>query len=186
MADVDTSDDTTLYRRDWLYLVFILVIAAYTGGLIALHEFDSARFAAIVDLLVGVPLAPPQLFGQDCTVAEQAAGLLIIRHVNLLTLPMIAASALYHTVDRRALAKPVSKENLVFSAACWVALPAWLAASCAPEWLGGISSGIVVLMQDFSLGAAIYAVLLLSLCNGVSYLPAAGLLRLFRPAKVVP
>jgi hypothetical protein len=41
-------------------------------------------------------------------------------------------------------------------------------------------------MQDFSLGAAIYAVLLLSLCNGVSYLPAAGLLRLFRPAKVVP
>ncbi len=170
---MDEDDDTTLYRRDWLYLLFILLIAAYTGGLIALYEFAPERFAAL-------PL-PLQALGYVCAESQD-----LIQHVNLLALPMIAASILYHVIDRRALGKPVSKGNLAFSAACWLALPPWLAASCEPAWLGDVSSGLVILMQDYSLGALIYAALLLSLCNGVSYLLAAGLLGLFRPPRVVP
>ena len=74
--------------------------------------------------------------------------------------------------------------NWILCLTSLVFLPLLVLMGCSPDWATGLPSkyqGLVSFTLHDSVGGAVYALLLVIFSNGVSYLPALVLARLFKP-----
>ncbi|MDP6707724.1 MAG: hypothetical protein QF893_15380 [Alphaproteobacteria bacterium] len=175
------SDGTELATRDWLALAYLLLVAAYTGFLILALELWPELFLAWSALLEPVTLSPERLFGDACAAEAGAKGHLVIQQLNLLITPTLVAYTAYNWIEFARGRERMGGLNWLFSLGSLVALPGLVTVGCWAGWgddLGPKYHGLIALMHGYSAGAILYAVMLVSLTNGVSYLPAALLARL--------
>ncbi len=175
---VSAGDDITLKGRDWLFVLFLLVIAAYVALLILAFELSPEAFATGVALLDALPIDPMRLARIDCAVSEPGPGLAVIQRINLLVLPLLAVGLVYNTVDLRRRAEPLPVGNWLLSLISLAALPALLATACPVLWQDKVPALLaegIAFMHAHAAAAAIYALVLLSLCNSVTLIPAAVL-----------
>lgn len=185
---VSAGDDITLTGRDWLFVLFLLVIAAYVALLILAFELSPEAFAAAVALLDILPLDPLRLAQLDCAVSEPGPGLAVIQRINLLVLPLLAVGIVYNTVDLRRRTEPLPLGNWLLSLISIALLPALLASACPALWqdkVPALLADAITFLHSHSAATAIYALVLLSLCNSVTLIPAALLRWLVPKRKVV-
>jgi hypothetical protein len=181
------SDDISLKGRDWLFVLFLLAMAAYVALLILAFELSPEAFAAGVALLDVLPLDPFRLAQLDCAPGEPGPGLAVIQRINLAVLPMLAVGIVYNTVDLRRRAEPLPVGNWLLSLISIALLPALLATACPSLWQDKVPPLLaegITFAHAHTAAAAIYALVLLSLCNSVSLIPAA-LLRWVVPRRKV-
>jgi hypothetical protein len=179
--DATTEDETGLAVRDWLALAYLLLVAAYTGFLILALELRPELFLAWATLLESVALRPMQMLGLDCAAEAGAKGHLVIQQLNFLIPPTLLAYTAYNWIEFARGRERMGGLNWLFSLGSLAALPGLVTVGCWAGWgddLGPKYEGLIALMHRYSAGAILYAVMLVSLTNGVSYLPAAFLARL--------
>jgi hypothetical protein len=173
---MSARDDIALRGRDWLFLLFLLAAAAYVALLILAFELSPEAFAAGVALLDALPLDTLRLARIDCAVSEPAPGLALIQRINLLVLPMLAIGIVYNTLDLRRRAQPLPLGNWLLSLISLAALPALLASACPALWQDKVPALLaegIAFAHAHTAAAAVYALVLLSLCNSVTLIPAA-------------
>ena len=175
-------DDTLLTISDWLALAYLAVLAGYTGLLIALKELWPNTFAAWAGWLDAVPLDPVRLLGHACPAGDPAAGYPIVLQLNILILPTLLAYSAYNTVEFRRKRDRMDTMNWILCLGSLLFLPLLVLMGCSPDWGEGLSTihrGLVSFVLEESAGGAVYALLLVIFSNGVSYLPALVLARIF-------
>ncbi len=177
-----THEDTPLTTWDWLALAYLAVLAGYTGFVIALKELWPDTFAAWAGWLDAVPLDPLRLLGHTCSTGDPAAGYPIVLQLNILILPTLLAYSAYNTVEFRRKRDRMDTTNWILCLGSLLFLPLLVLMGCSPDWGEGLSTkyrGLVSFMLEESVGGAVYALLLVIFSNGVSYLPALVLARMF-------
>jgi len=175
-------EDAPLMTSDWLALAYLVVLAGYTGFLIALKELWPDTFAAWAGWLDTVPLDPLRLLGHACPAGDPAAGYPIILQLNVLILPTLLAYSTYNTVEFRRKRDRMDITNWILCLGSLLFLPLLVLVGCSPDWAEGLSTkyrGLVSFMLEESAGGAVYALLLVIFSNGISYLPALVLARIF-------
>ncbi len=173
---VSVRDDILLKGRDWLFVFFLLAIATYVVLLILAYELHPEAFAVGVTMLDALPLDPFCLVRLECGSSEPGPGLVLVRRINLLVLPTLVAGLVYNTIDLRHRLEALPLGNWLFSLISLAALPALLVTGCPVLWqeqvLPVLAEGIAF-AHAHTAAAAVYAIVLLSLCNSVTLIPAA-------------
>ena len=129
-----------------------------------------------------VPLDPLRLLGHACPISDPATGYPIALQLNILILPTLLAYSAYNTVEFRRKRDRMGMTNWIFCLGSLLCLPLLVLMGCSPDWGEGLSTkyrGLVSFMLEESAGGAVYALLLVIFSNGVSYLPALMLARIF-------
>jgi hypothetical protein len=132
--------------------------------------------------LDAVPLDPLRLLGHTCSTGDPAAGYPIVLQLNILILPTLLAYSAYNTVEFRRKRDRMDTTNWILCLGSLLFLPLLVLMGCSPDWGEGLSTkyrGLVSFMLEESVGGAVYALLLVIFSNGVSYLPALVLARMF-------
>ncbi len=175
---MSVRDDIPLKGRDWLFVFFLLGIATYVVVLILAYELHSEAFAVGVAVLDALPLDPFCLVRLECGSSEPGPGLVLVRRINLLVLPTLVVSLVYNTVDLRRRGEALPPGNWLLSLISFAVLPALLVTGCPVLWqekvLPVLAEGIAF-AHAHTAAAAVYAVVLLSLCNSVTLILAAVL-----------
>ncbi|MDP6952880.1 MAG: hypothetical protein QGF53_08985, partial [Alphaproteobacteria bacterium] len=120
---MSARDDISLTGRDWLFVLFLLSIAAYVALLILAFELRPEAFAAAATLLDALPLDPLRLARLDCAANEAGPGLAVAQRINLAVLPMLAVGLVYNTIDLRRRTEPLPAGNWLLSLISLAALP---------------------------------------------------------------
>ena len=175
---VSVRDDIPLKGRDWLFVLFLLAIATYVALLILAYELHPEAFAVGVAVLDALPLDPFRLVRLECGSSEPGPGLVLVRRINLLVLPAFAAGLVYNAVDLRRRGEALPPGNWLLSLISFAALPALLVTGCPVLWQEQVPPMLaegIAFAHAHTAAAAVYAVVLLSLCNSVTLIPAAVL-----------
>ena len=188
---VSVRDDILLKGRDWLFVFFLLAIATYVALLILAYELHPEAFAVGVAVLDALPLDPFRLARFECGWSEPGPGLVLVRRINLLVLPALAAGLVYNTIDLRRRVEALPPGNWLFSLISLAALPVLLATGCPVLWQEQVPPVLaegIAFVHAHTAAAAVYALVLLSLCNSVTLIPAAVLRWIVprRKGEVVP
>ncbi len=181
--EAPAREDTLLTTTDWLALAYLGVLVGYTGLLILLKELWPEAFAVWAEWSDAVPLDPLRLLGRACTGEAPAVGQSLVPPLNLLIVPTLIAYGAYNTLEFRSKRERMDALNWVLALGSLVFLPLLVLMGCSPDWVEGLSSkyqGLGRFMLEESAGGAVYALLLVIFSNGISFLPASVLARLFR------
>ncbi len=164
-------------------LGYLVALVLYTAVVIALNERWPDAYAAWDARLLANAIDPLSLLGAACPIEAPSAGRPIVQHLNVLIIPTIVAYTAYNTVEFCNKRDRMDALNWMLCLGSLIFLPALVFTGCSPDWLDLSTTkyeGMLGFMLTESAGAAVYALLLVIFTNGVSYLPALLLTRLFR------
>jgi hypothetical protein len=177
------SQETQLTAWDWLALAYLILVACYTSLLIAAKMLWPDTFAVWAGWLNTVPLDPLLLLGHACPTGDPATKASVIPQLNLLILPTIVVYSAYNASEFRNQRDRMNALNWLFCISSLVILPLLVLNACSADWIADLTPKyrlLISFMVEDSAGGAIYALLLIIFTNGVSYLPALLLSRIFK------
>ena len=178
--EAPAREKTLLTTSDWLALLYLAALAGYTGLMITLKELWPDAFAAWAS--AAVPLDALRLLGLACPAGDPAAGYPIIPQLNILIPPTLLAYTAYNTLEFRHKRDRMDALNWILCLGSLFCLPLLVLMGCSAGWGEGLPSkyrGLIRFMLEESTGGAVYALMLVIFTNGVSYLPAMVLARIF-------
>ena len=176
---------------DWLALALLLVCAVYVGVLIILLHHWRDTFDLVQGWVDGLPFSPNRLLPFAYAPRELAPpGYLVTRQVNLLLAPLVGYYLVFRiradTIGR----EPISGLDLLFGVASILLLPLLIVvANHLPETSATALLGDRVVRAFYaftssnSVGGAAYLLGCVILINGITYLPAYVISRLFGRIK---
>jgi hypothetical protein len=133
--------------------------------------------------LEAVPLDPLRLLGQDCPAGVVAPRHPLFSPLNALILPTLLIYSAYNAVDFHQKRERMDVGNWILCIGSLVFLPILVFMGCSSDWGEGLPQryrGLVLFMLEQTAGGALYALMLVVFTNGISYLPALLLARIFR------
>jgi hypothetical protein len=169
------EQEIALTGSDWLALVYLALVAVYTGAVIMLAMFRPDWSAVWSDTLRAFRLDPLSVLGVQCQMQNRGAGLSVVLQLNILILPTFLVYGTYNVNEFLRARERMDSLNWSLFTVSLFALPLFVLTGCSAEWAAFLTPKYELLagfIFEHAWAGAIYAALLLIFTNGLTYLPS--------------